>query len=114
MMDIEAAIIKFLAEKTLLPVSADVPNPRPDEFITVELVGGGGRPYIDHPQVVVQSWAKSRFVASQNARKIQAFMYCLPYEVDDVMGCSCNTLTDLPDPDSKTPRYQGLYDLSTC
>ena len=113
-MDVEAAIIKFLAEKTLMPVYAEVPNPRPDEFITVELLGGDGMPYIDHPQVAVQAWAQSRYQAQQNARKIQAFMFCLPYEIENVMGCTCNTLTNLPDPDSKTPRYQGLYDLSTC
>lgn len=96
-----------------IPVSADVPRKRPEEFVTVERTGGGATNLIAHPTLAIQSWAKTNQSAWELAERVDALMSAMPYKLADVMGCSCTTISHWPDPDSDLQRYQGVYNLST-
>lgn len=115
MLDIEAAIIGYLSKHLDCPVYADVPNPRPERFVTVERTGGGSmmNGAVDQPTVAIQSWETTRAKAANLAYDVDDFMAFITNEVTNVMGCSLNSLYNFPDPDSRSARYQGIYDLTT-
>lgn len=114
-MDIEAAIIAYLTERLEgVKVYADVPEEKPDKFVTVERTGGNMENRLDHPRVAIQAWATRRYVASALMADVDRFMCDMPLYVEDVMGCSRDTTYNWPDPDSRMPRYQGIYLLTTA
>jgi len=112
-MDIEAIIITHLSDNGHAAF-ADVPEMRPDTFVTVELVGGANDgAAIERPSVVVQCWAPTRYEASQLAHTVDACVRSLP-EVDDrIIKCTRNGLYNYPDLESGHPRYQILFNLVT-
>ena len=90
---------------------ADVPNPRPKEFVTVERTGGSedyGR--IDRPSVAVQAWSSSRYEASELMNRVDACMRTITQDAR-VSKCKRNTMYNYPD-DSQA-RYQAVYNLVT-
>lgn len=109
-MNIEKYIIGYLNEH--LPeihVGADVPNPRPDECITVERTGGSAdRIVLDHPQITLQCWAKSRAEAADLADKADHLM--LDMDGPSVPVVERNSLYNYPD-SRGNPRYQIVYDI---
>lgn len=115
MVDIEGAVIAYLGDALSLDdctVYAEVPNPRPEKFVTVERTGGSDlEKFVDQPTLAVQSWAPTRYEASELARDVDALLLDMPGEVINVMGCDRNSLYNFPDPDSRQARYQGVYDL---
>lgn len=108
-MNVEAAIISHLREGGF-DAYADVPNPRPAQFVTVERTGGSSRYGIDRPTVAVQSWAPTRYEASELAAAVDARMESL-VDVPDVTRCARNSMYNYPD--ENQARYQAVYDLVT-
>lgn len=115
MVDIEREIIAYLTERLDCTAYAEVPNPRPDRFVTVERTGGIQDVYgaVDYPTVAVQSWETSRAKAAALAYDVDQLMLEMPIDVTNVMGSDRNSLYNFPDPDSEQSRYQGIYELST-
>lgn len=115
MIDVEEEIIEYLGENLECEAYAEVPNPRPERFVTVERTGGHltDNGAIDRPTVAVQTWAESRSEAASLAAKVAQLLLVMPYETVNVMRCECNSLYNFPDPDSRQSRYQGIYDLVT-
>lgn len=114
MVDVEAALVSHLAHEVGVPCYADVPRDRPDRFATVELLGSTEEVYgaIDHQTVAVQSWANTTYEASELARWIDRAMF-MATNIGNVWHCERTSLARFPDPDSRTPRYQGIYVLVT-
>lgn len=113
-MDAVATAVAYLsAGLGGVPVSADVPRARPEEFVTVERTGGGSTDRLAHPELAVQSWAATNHGAWLLAERVDALMSAMPYRLADVMGCSCSSVYHWPDPDSDMQRYQGVYSLTT-
>lgn len=110
-MDALAVTIARLREGLGVWAGAEVPEPRPKTFITVERTGGGAQDRLDHPELAVQSWAQTNLEAHELARRADALMLDLPLATE-VMGVTRTTLTDWPDPDSRSARYQGVYQLT--
>lgn len=56
--------------------SSRVPRKMPDEFVTVERVGGGTASLVDHPSMALQTWAQSDARAEEmgNAVKVALLM----------------------------------------
>lgn len=52
-------------------VSTRVPPDMPDEFVTVERVGGGMRSWVDHASMAVQVWAESDARAEELANALR-------------------------------------------
>lgn len=115
MLDIERAAIEYLDANLACGVYAEVPNPRPLRFVTVERTGGATdeRGAVDRPMLAVQSWDQTRFGASTLSQTVDLLMANMPDEVENVCDCDLNSLYNFPDPDSGQPRYQGLYQLVT-
>lgn len=115
MLDIEGELIAYLKQVLGLPTYADVPKDRPPRFVTVELTGASEDVHgaINRPSVAVQSWAPTTEEASKLARKVDDAMLSAPYIVQNLFSCERTSLVRFPDPDSRTPRYQGLYALTT-
>lgn len=115
MVDIELEVIRYLTESLDCTAYAEVPNPRPDRFVTVERTGGTQTLMgaVDRPIVAVQSWERTRREAERLSAEVDALMLAMPLDVMNVMGCDRNSLYNFPDPDSGQSRYQGLYELVT-
>ena len=112
-LDIEAVLIAWLAKELGLPVSADVPDPRPKTFITVERVGGArDSVVVDRPSVAVQCWASSRAQAATLAYRVSALIPRLAF-IDRVARAEQDTLYNFPDLEGGNPRYQVVIDLVT-
>lgn len=111
-MNIEAAIIGGLNEALTVGVYADVPKTRPDSFVTVERTGGSRDYYglIDRPTIAVQSWAETRYKASQLANDVDKAMHALVGS-NGITNVETNTITNFPSTDG-VPRYQGLYEIT--
>ena len=108
-MNVEALIVEHLNQGGF-KAYADVPANRPAEFVTVERTGGASDA-LDRPTVAVQSWASTRYAASELAIKVDACMKGIVMNTD-VAKVSRNTLYNYPD-ESGHPRYQAVYDLVT-
>lgn len=109
-MNIEAVIIEYM-NKCGLEAYADVPNPRPAEFITVERTGGpSDNVRIDRPTIAVQAWSNSRYNASELIMKADACMRSLVSD-SRVAKCKRNSMYNYPD--ESQARYQAVYDLVT-
>lgn len=107
-MNIEGAIIAHL-NKCGFKAYADVPNPRPSEFVTVERTGGSfDSQRIDRPTVAIQSWSTSRFAASELALQVDACMRSITEDAG-ITKCSRNSMYNYPD--ESQARYQAVYDL---
>lgn len=115
MLDAIAALIPYLEGAVGCPAYARVPRERPDRFVTLQRTGGAAEVHglIDRPTMAVQSWAPTETEAYDLAAAVDAAMLRAPDHVRNLMSCERNTLHDFPDPDSRLPRYQGLYELVT-
>lgn len=62
--DLLSAIISYLAQKTLLPVSSEIPATRPATFITVGPSGGTFDRFTQRPVYSISAYAASDYAAS--------------------------------------------------
>lgn len=109
-MNVEQVIIEHLKANGFNAI-ADVPNPRPSEFVTVERTGGSedyGR--VDRPTVAVQAWSTSRYEASELINRVDACMRSITSDAR-VAKCKRNSMYNYPD--ESQARYQAVYDLVT-
>lgn len=107
--DTVALVIGWLSTRLDVPVSSDVPNPRPDAFVTVRNFGGPGRTVIsDRPTISIEAWALTKPASLALAQQTRGHLWDMAarvigaqtvYSVTDV-----SSPADLPDPDSAQPR----------
>ena len=95
---------------------ADVPDgkliPKPSEFVTVEQTGGRTDGVaLGTVTMAVQSWAASRFEASELAAKVDAAMFALVNNENPVTNVSRSSIYNFPTSQNE-PRYQGVYELA--
>lgn len=110
-MNIEASIRSYLRENGI-PAEVFVPRPRPDMFVSIERTGGNlSNVVLDHPMIVIQSWAQSRYEASELAYRVDHLMGSISDNDPHICDCKRNSLYAFPDPESEQPRYQAVYDL---
>jgi len=98
-----------------IPVSTDVPDPRPQEFILLRRVGGVRRTLVtDLPTILVEAWAKTPSRAWRLAALAQGILYWFT-EIDghavSVDG-EFSGPTNLPDGLSGQPRYTATYSVA--
>ncbi|MCL2492508.1 MAG: hypothetical protein FWF33_00490 [Clostridiales bacterium] len=112
-MNIEAEIINYLESRVDVPVYADVPEERPESFVTVERVGGSiSNHVIDTANIAVQSWADTRYNASELADRVDTAILSMPAAIGGVTRIRRDTVYNFPDPDHISGRYQGEYDVT--
>lgn len=104
--DIEQALVEWLPDKLGVPCSAEVPDPRPDAFVTVERTGGGSSLGVDRPFLAVQAWGASAAEASELALSARDALVLDSWEIPEVCRCTVSGVYRFPDPDSRQARYQ--------
>jgi hypothetical protein len=111
-MDIEEQVVSFLVTRGFV-ASTDVPNPRPAKFVTVERTGGGrDNIVVDRPTVAIQSWAKTRKEAADQAYGIDAIIPDM-VEIEDISRVERNSFYNFPDETGNNARYQIVVDFVT-
>lgn len=108
-----AMIERPLAEWEVESITTEVPNPRPDRFITIERTGGISDRWQDRPQVAIQCWAKSRWEAEELASRVKTWVNEVLRYHPQVSRVGVGWSYNFPDPDSRQPRFQVLVDFRT-
>ena len=108
-MNVETTIIAYLNDKGY-KASASVPEPRPEEFVTVELTGGNYETNIYFPMLAIKAWSKTRLDASILAGNLIADLQKL-VTVPGIAKVEINSHYHNPDPDSRQERYQIVINL---
>lgn len=106
-----AAVIEFLGVLGV-PVSSQVPNPRPSEFIRVIMQGGSRRNLGEaDPVVIVEAWASSSYAAMLLAGRAWSALEGAEWLSADVWVAahSASLPVDFPDPTSEQARWQFTY-----
>lgn len=106
--NVEQIVIEHLSSHGFKAL-ADVPDPRHDEFVTVERTGGTadyGR--IDRPTISVQAWSTSRYEASELMLAVDS---CMNSITEDARVAKCKRNSMYNYPDENQARYQAVYDL---
>lgn len=111
-MDIERFVASRIADATGYRAALEVPDVRPDEFVTVERTGGPSGRFDDEPRLVVQSWAMTRRRAAEMAGNVNSALKGLMV-YDNVFSVSIDGTYRWPDPVSGQERYQTVVSLTT-
>ena len=113
MMDIESVAATRLMDSIGIKADLEVPDPRPEEFISVEMTGGSGDRFVRTASLAVQSWAKTRKRAAEIARLVEEAVPDIADE-PNVFHAVANGTYRWPDPDSGHERYQTNVELTVC
>lgn len=112
--NIEAALIAWLPQQVGVPAYAQVPDPRPSTFLTVERTGGNGVIGIDNPVIQVQAWADTAYNASQLALKVRDAVLYEAVEIPQVRHVDVGSGPySSPDSESRQPAYQVVFNMVT-
>lgn len=111
MFDVESELVHYLLDAGFAAFG-DVPEDRPQQFVTVERTGGTVTEHVkDDAMVAVQSWAASRADASVLAVKadeaVRGFV-----RNPRVCKVSRQSLVNFPSENGE-PRYQAIYEITT-
>lgn len=112
-MDIERVAAQRLMDATGLRTVLEVPNPRPEEFVSVEMTGGSGDRFMRTASLAVQSWAKTRRRACEMARLVEKSAPSIADETN-VFRAVADGSYRWPDPDSGHERYQTNVEITVC
>ena len=115
MMDVERVVAQRLMGATGIRAVLEVPEERPDEFISVEMTGGTREQMcIQHASLAVQSWAQTRQRAAEISRLVEAAVSGIADAEQNVFRAVATGSYRWPDPDSGQARYQTNVELTIC
>ena len=103
-MNVEQEIIRQLAANGR-SAHADVPNPMPSSFVTVERTGGGSRDKVDQATLAVQCWADGRKAAADMADAVRKELEAMT-GIGGLGAVTVQSIYNWPDPHSRRARYQ--------
>ena len=109
-MSIEAFFVDYLSSRLNVPVSGDIPSPRPPAFVTVEQTGSSHLNHVNRADLVVQSWAESRAEAiALNLQVVDAMEAAC--EEAMISRCQLESYYNFPDLSTKSARYQAAFEV---
>lgn len=104
--DVLSALCAWLGDKTGAPASVVVPDPRPEEFITVERVGGESLMGRDEPNLAVQTWGGTYERAYALALQVRDLLiWNATMEIPQVCSTEVGSIYEFTD-ESRQPRFQ--------
>ena len=112
-MDIGSVAASRLMDSIGIKAVLEVPDPRPEELISVEMTGGSGDRFVRTASLAVQSWAPPRQRAAEMARLDAEAVPDIADE-PNVFRAVANGSYRWPDPDSGHERYQTNVELTVC
>lgn len=113
MIDWERECAKIIAKETGIKTVLEVPENRPEEFISLELVGTDGAMFNPKYSFAIQSWAKTRIRAAEISRMVELAVYELD-ENEALFSPGVDGTYRFPDPDSRQERYQTTIHVTVC
>ena len=109
---IETVVLRHLEEKTKLPCYPEVPDRSEDEYIIIEKTGSGRTNHINRATITVKSCSRiSLLRAAEINEAAKAAMDTLP-ERPEVFRSALNSDYNYTDTETKTYRYQAVYDIT--
>lgn len=107
------AWLNSLADHATYPASGDIPEPRPDSFITVDRTGGPRESMVlDKAEILIEVYHKtSRLAASNKANAIGDVIIQLEAYNDNITHADINSIVNLPDLVGQYQRYQVYCDV---
>lgn len=112
--NIETIVIEWLGTvANTYPASGDIPNPRPDKFITVDRTGGPRESMVlDRAEILIEVYDKdSRLDASNQASAIADVLVQLEAYDQNVTHAVVNSVVNLDDIIGQYHRYQIYCDI---
>lgn len=115
--DAVALVVAYLDGLHPVPVASKVPHPRPDEFIQVRRVGGGGLPPVrDVARLDIFSWSTSGVTAETLGAAVRKEMLALA-RTTLLGGVQCYRVEEslyrqFDDPETGAARCWGTYALT--
>ena len=129
MMDVERVVAQRLMGATGIKAVLEVPEERPDEFISVEMTGGTGDRFIRQASLAVQKIhigvkltrgqgaggvPETRQRAAEISRLVEAAVSGIADAEQNVFRAVATGSYRWPDPDSGQARYQTNVELTIC
>lgn len=108
---IEKIVIGYLDGLDGCPAYAERPEEPPAEYLLVEKVGGGEDNYIRRATMAVQSCAASLLRAAEINHQVELAMMEIT-DLIDISRCKLNSSYNFTDTESKTYRYQAIFDMT--
>lgn len=84
----------------------NIPETRPQQFITIEQVGWHTRNQVSYAALAVQVWAETRLAASKLAHLLARMLEAQELVHPQIAGVEVESVYNFPDPVSTQPRYQ--------
>lgn len=112
--NVETIVIAWLnTQGSDYPASGDVPDPRPDKFITVDRTGGPREAMaLDKAEILIEVYDKdSRLNASNKANALADDIIELEAYNDNITHASINSVVNLDDLIGGFHRYQVYCDV---
>lgn len=111
--NVETVVIAWLDSITTVPVSGDIPDPRPNQFITVDRTGGPREAMVlDKAEILIEVYDKnSRLDASTLANTIADRIVELEAYSQNITHASINSVVNLNDLIGQYQRYQVYCDV---
>lgn len=113
MMDIERTVAEAIQTAVKIPCRLEVPEDRPEEFVTVTLAATSADRFMSTARLEAQSWAKTRKRAKDIAGAVEAACESVEYE-PNVFSCVPDGTYRWDDPETGTPRYQVNINVRIC
>ena len=107
---IETIVLDYLSDVLSVPVSMEVPEDPPDQFVVIEKTGGGKENHIKSATLAIQSIAPSLYEAAVLNENVKIAMDGIE-ALDSIGRSSLNSDYNFTDTASKRYRYQAVFDL---
>ena len=107
---IETIVLDYLSEALSVPVSMEVPEDPPDQFVVIEKTGGGEENHIKSATLAIQSVADSLYQAAVLNEAVKTAMDGIS-DLDSIGRSSLNSDYNFTDTATKRYRYQAVFDL---
>lgn len=105
---VEDVILSFLEKRLEIPVCAVIPKPIPDRFVVIHKSGSARKNGIDTANIIAESYAVSRYQASQLNELVKTALDGLT-ELPEISRCQLSTDYPFPDTAIKKDRYQAVF-----
>lgn len=108
---IEKITLDYLKSKFDIPVLLEVPAKIPPVFILIEKTGSSRTNQIESSTLAVQSWADSMYKAAGLNDEVKAEMLNM-VDLDEVSAVRLNSDYNYTDTETKSYRYQAVFDIT--
>lgn len=107
---IEQIVLAYLSEALDVPVYAEKPDQKQEEYVLIEKTGSSVENFIYSATLALKSHAQSKYKASELNEKVKKAMDEIIL-LDSISKSKLNTDYDFTDTTKKEYRYQAVYDL---